>query len=80
MSTTGLQYLPTIAWKTNVDSVIFTSPDIYTINAKPIDDNDPGAANREIGNYLKDNAGHVYTITGSTSTTITVQDEFNMGV
>jgi hypothetical protein len=80
MSTGGIQYLPEIKWKTNVENVVFISPDQYELTAIPIDVNDPGAPTREIGNYLKDYAGHVYTIISSTSTTITVEDEFDMGV
>lgn len=76
----GTQYKPTVAWKTLVDSVIYLNTDTFTVKVDPIDYNDPGAINRTIGGYLMDNFGHIYTIIDSTSTAITVVDEFDYNI
>jgi hypothetical protein len=76
----GTQYKPTVAWKTLVDSVIYLNTDTFIVKVDPIDYNDPGAINRTIGGYLMDNFGHIYTIIDSTSTAITVVDEFDYNI
>lgn len=74
----GEQYKPTVAWKTNVENVQYLGVDTFKIDVFPLDQNEPGAG--IIGNYLMDNIGHVFTIINSTSTTITVVDEFDYGI
>jgi len=76
----GVKYLPNVAWRTNVDSVIMLNTDTFKVKVNPIDYNEPGAINRTIGNYLKDYIGHTYKVIDSTSTTITVVDVFGTGV
>jgi len=66
-------------WKTYVRNVVMVGVDTFQFEAEPIDLNDPGAINKTIGNYFVDFAGNRYKIIDSTSTTITVRDEFSTG-
>jgi hypothetical protein len=77
---TAVKHLPTIAWRTLIQNVVMLSPTTYRVNVKPIDTGEPGARTREIGNYLKDHVGHTYIITDSDSTTVTIQDDFGIGL
>lgn len=74
------KYLPTIAWRTWITGVVQIDAETYQVNASPIDVNEPGAATREIGNYLKDFVGHTYRITASDANTVTIVDDFAVGV
>jgi hypothetical protein len=74
------KYLPEIAWRTLIRNVIRLEEANYRVSVSPIDYNEPGAATREIGNYLKDFVGHTYRIIASDETTIDVVDDFNTGV
>jgi len=78
--TTATKYLPTVAWRTLVRNVTMIDAGTYRVTVKPIDVNEPGAALRVIGNYLKDYVGHTYKIIDSDATTIDVTDDFNTGV
>ena len=67
-------------WKTYVYNVVTVGTDTFRFDAMPYDYNDPGAINRYIGNYFVDFVGNRYKIIDSTSTTITVKDEFATGI
>lgn len=69
-----------IDWKTYVENVIYLTDSTYQFDASPIDFNDKGSWNREIGNYFVDFVGHRYLITGSDATTITILDEYRKNV
>lgn len=82
------QYLPTVAWRTNIENVILltseTVPDpaTYRVSVYPIDVNEPGAMleEKEIGFYLKDFVGHTYRIIGIGSGVVDISDDFRTGV
>jgi len=74
------KYLPVIAWRTIVQNVVMLTATTYRIDALPVDENEPGSTDREIGNYFKDYIGHTYLIIASTSTTIDLEDSFECGV
>ena len=68
-----------------MDSVVFTSPDIYEISLIPQNPNDPGSPQEtiQVGFYVKDYVGHTYTVTELVSTSPTrvkVQDTLGVGV
>ncbi|HSH50702.1 MAG TPA: hypothetical protein VK982_03165, partial [Bacteroidales bacterium] len=54
ISQNGTDYKPTVAWKTNVSSVLFLNTDTFQVTVDPIDYNDPGSISRTIGGYLMD--------------------------
>lgn len=80
-------YLPEVSWTTTVENVILVSqenesnPAVYRIDVNPIDINEPGAieAIKEVGFYLKDYLGHIYTIVAVGEATIDVSDDFRTG-
>ena len=72
--------LRTIDWKTIVKNVVLINDSTYEFEAEPIDLNDKGAIERYIGNYFVDFVGNRYLIIDSTSTTITVLDEYRKNV
>jgi hypothetical protein len=82
------QYLPTVAWRTNIQDVILltseTVPDpaTYRVSVAPLDVNEPGAilAEKEIGYYLKDFVGHTYRVITVGSGTVDISDDFRTGV
>jgi len=74
------KHLPTIAWRTEVNTVIMLSETTYKVDVEPIDNNEPGAATRLIGNYFKDNVGNTYKIIDSDATSITIEDEFDLAI
>ena len=63
-----------IDWKTNVLNVYSIAIDTFVFDAEPVDYNDIGAMNREIGNYFIDFAARCFEIIDSSATTITVVD------
>ena len=69
-----------IDWKTNVSNLLQLTDSTYVFDAEPYDYNDIGAINREIGNYFIDFVANRYMIISSTSTTITVLDEYRKNV
>ena len=69
-----------IDWKTIVKNVVLVNDSTYIFDADPIDLNDKGAMEREIGNYFVDFVGNRYKIIDSTLTTITVLDEYRKNV
>ena len=69
-----------IDWKTVVKNVVLVNDSTYIFDADPIDLNDKGAMEREIGNYFVDFVGNRYKIIDSTLTTITVLDEYRKNV
>ena len=73
------EYYREIDWKFYPDSVVVVAQDTYLFKAEPFDYNDPGAIERTVGNYVVDFVGHRYLVIDSTSTTITVHDEYRTG-
>jgi len=83
-------YLPTVAWRTNVSTVILLTAETaldmatYRVTVSPIDANEIfGVAlvdQIKIGYYLKDYVGHTYKVIAFTSTTIDISDDFRVGV
>jgi len=80
MSIDAIKYLPTIAWRGRVTNVRLLTDTTYQLDIYPSDTNEPGAATREIGNYFKDNIGNTYSIIDSDTISITVSDDFQLGV
>jgi len=76
----AIKYLPTIAWRGKVNNVRLLTETTYQLDIYPADTNEPGAENREIGNYFKDNIGNTYSIIDSDSLSITISDDFRLGV
>lgn len=70
----------TIDWWTNVDQLEYLTDSTYRFNVFPLDFNDPGAGNTTVGLYFADFVGHRYKIIASTSTSITVLDEFRKNI
>ncbi len=80
MSQDYTQYLPKIAWSTNLDNVVFINTDTFTVDVLPLDLSEPGAFPFKYGNYLMDNRGLRYLVIDTTaSPTITVVDIFGAG-
>lgn len=74
------QYIPTIAWSTNIDNVVFINTDTFTVDVLPLDLSEPGAFPLRNGNYLADNRGLRYLIIDTTAyPTLTVVDIFKEG-
>lgn len=75
--------LPSVSWKTNVDSVVFVNTDTFTVKVSPLDLDEPGAFEKVVGNYLKDNKGRNYKIIDSSPLVdgfvITVVDVYKSG-
>jgi len=80
MSIDATKYLPTIAWRGKVANVRILTDITYQLDIYPADTNEPGAETREIGNYFKDNVGNTYSIIDSDSVSVTVSDDFALGV
>ena len=81
------KYLPQVAWRTVVKSVVKLDSITYRVTVKPIDVNELsiedielGEATKEIGFYLKDYVGHTYYITAVTTDTVDVEDRFGLGI
>lgn len=76
-------FLPDVAWRTIIDSVVFKSTDVFTVKVNPLDLSDPGAFEKTVGNFLIDNKRRKYKITSSTPITngiiLTVEDVFKSG-
>lgn len=74
------EYLPKIAWSTNIANSTFINTDTFTVTVTPLDLSEPGAFPLRMGNYLVDNRGLRYEIIDTTSyPTITVVDIFQEG-
>ncbi len=74
------EYLPEIAWSTNIENSTFVNTDTFTVQVTPLDLSEPGAFPLRMGNYLVDNRGLRYEIIDTTSyPTITVVDIFGEG-
>lgn len=74
------EYLPKIAWSTNIANSTFINTDTFTVQVTPLDLSEPGAFPLRMGNYLVDNRGLRYEIIDTTSyPTITVVDIFQEG-
>jgi hypothetical protein len=80
MSIDAIKYLPMIAWRGRVKNVRLLTDTTYQLDIYPSDTNEPGAATREIGNYFKDNIGNTYSIIDSDSVSITISDDFALGI
>ncbi len=63
-----------VDWKFMVENVIYVNDSTWTITAIPYDLNDPGAEDRVIGDYVKDNVSNIYKVLSYTETTLTVLD------
>lgn len=75
-----IEYLPKIAWSTNIENSTFVSINTFTVKVTPLDLSEPGAFPLRMGNYLVDNRGLRYEIIDTTSyPTITVVDIFKEG-
>lgn len=73
------EYYRTVDWKFYPDSIAQLTDSTYQLQAVPFDYNDPGAANRIIGNYVVDFVGHRFKVIDSTATKITVLDIYHTG-
>ena len=74
------KYLPTVAWRTTVSSVILLTSSTYRLTVSAIDINEDGAGQKEIGFFLKDFVGHTYSIIAVSTNTIDIEDDFGVGV
>ena len=76
-------YLPQVAWKAIVQTVIVLSDTTYRVTIQPYDVNDPGYGSIGVGLYLVDFLGHTYTITasdvGGDPNVIEISDDFEVG-
>jgi len=73
------EYYREIDWKFYPADVVILTDSTYEFAAEPFDYNDPGAIERKIGNYVVDFIGHRYLVIDSTSTTISVWDQYETG-
>lgn len=84
----GTRYLPTVAWSFKVRNVILLSsatietPATFRCTAIPFDSSDPGANEeaKEIGFYITDNVGNIYTVIGLGLHIVDLSDDFRCGV
>lgn len=76
-------FLPEVAWRTIVDSVVYQSTDTFTVKVNPLDLNDIGAFDKTVGNFLFDNKQRGYKIINNSilpdGILITVVDVFKSG-
>lgn len=84
----GRQYLPTVAWSFKVRDVILLtketieSPSTFRCTAIPFDSSEPGAneGTKDVGFYVTDNIGNIYSIIGIGEHTVDLSDDFRCGV
>lgn len=84
----GRIYLPTVAWCFKVRNVILLTRETiesaatYRVTAIPFDSSDPGAneGTKEVGFYVTDNVGNIYTVIATGTHTVDLSDDFRSGV
>lgn len=84
----GRIYLPTVAWCFKVRNVILLTRETiesaatYRVTAIPFDSSDPGAneGTKEVGFYVTDNVGNIYTVIATGTHTVDLSDDFRCGV
>lgn len=83
--TVASKYNPSVAWRTLASQVFqltretVNNPATYRMTVKAIDTNNPGAGQKEIGYYAVDFWGIPFSIIGTGSTYVDVQDDFRVG-
>lgn len=84
--TIASKYNPTVSWRTIAANVFLltaetpTVPATYRLTVAPVDTNNPGAGQKEIGYYLVDYVGVPYSIIAVDTNTIDVSDDFRVGI
>lgn len=73
------EYFRVVDWKFYPINIQVVAQDTYKFDAEPFDFNDPSAIERTVGNYVVDFVGRRYKVIDSTSTTLTVFDEYSTG-